>query len=671
MKGPILRPFFNKHDPCTLMEKEWLVTNGLGGYASNSLACIPTRKYHGFLIAALPHLGRTLMLPHLLEVVELPDGTEVFLNLTEKPERGFDQVSMAFVEDFYLESGLPVWKFDFNGTKIEKRLVMTYEQNTVHVIYTVLTGEKINLKLFPFIHFRRSDDPADMHIPEPVITVLGDKYEIAVEGFPSLKLYATGNDLRFSLSPQRDHNVFLHKEAMRGYPAMANMWRPGYFLFRLEAKQTATFLASTESWQEIMTMNSQEALHAERYRKELLLHRAPDKIKSDLGQQLILAADQFIITPGGRVQDRIRANAVGDEVRTVIAGYHWFGDWGRDTMISLEGLTMCTGRLDESKWILRTFSYYVKNGLIPNLFPEGKEQGLYHTADATLWLFQALNAYIEKTKDFDTLRFIFPKLREIYHAHVKGTLFGIHVDPEDGLLIQGAEGYQLTWMDAKVKDWVVTPRRGKAVEINALWYNALRIFEQWLKIEDETLSKEVGARADKVYASFNKKFWNPEKKSLYDIVEKETGGPDDAVRPNQLFSISLRYPVLDPVHWKPVFETTKEKLFTSVGLRSLEMGHPDFKEQYHGDLFKRDAAYHQGTVWSWLTGPYIDAWLKIYPDEKEQVMEVLNGYYVHLLEAGIGFISEIFDAKEPHTPRGCIAQAWSIAELLRCLLKIT
>lgn len=669
-----LRPSFRqeKENPEKWLEKEWLVTNGLGGYASNSLACIPTRKYHGFLISALPQLGRTVMLNHLLEVLVLPDGKEIILNKEERPEGALDLRGVAFLEDFYLEQGLPIWKYNFEGIIIEKRLFMMHRQNTVHIIYSLLSGEgPITLKLFPYMHFRSTNEPVDFPLQHPyILTIIEDRYEISAEGFPPLKLLLSGEDIHFTLEKQFSKDVFFRREARRGYVSIGEMWSPGYFTLLLTKNRSATFLASTESWEEILVMNSFSALEAEYMRKDLLLKLAPSEAKTSLGSKLVIAADQFIIIPSSRIQDRTRANAAGDEVRTVIAGYHWFGDWGRDTMISLEGLTLCTGRLQEARWILRTFAYYVKNGLIPNLFPEGKQEGLYHTADATLWFFHSLNRYLEKTEDFETLQFIFPKLLEIYEAHKNGTLFGIHVDPQDGLLVQGAEGYQLTWMDAKVDDWVVTPRRGKAVEINALWYNALKLFEQWLNREKkEKLAKEVGQLAEKAYRSFNQKFWNEKSGYLFDVIEGEKGF-DEALRPNQLLAISLEYPILDPAYWQPVFEKVKQSLFTPVGLRSLAPGHPDYKSLYSGDLRARDSAYHQGTVWSWLMGPFIDVWLKLYPQDTEKVREVLEGFQSHLTEAGIGYISEIFDAAEPYTPRGCIAQAWSIAELLRCLVKI-
>ncbi|HEV3485689.1 MAG TPA: amylo-alpha-1,6-glucosidase, partial [Vicinamibacterales bacterium] len=382
----------------------------------------------------------------------------------------------------------------------------------------------------------------------------------------------------------------------------------------------------------------------------------------------VLAADQFIITPAGRAEEAARARAAGDEVRTVIAGYHWFTDWGRDTMISLEGLTLSTRRFREAGYILRTFGHYIRDGLIPNMFPDGSREGLYHTADATLWFFHAVHRYVTVTNDTETLRGLLPKLVDIVRHHLHGTRFGIAVDPKDGLLRQGAEGYQLTWMDAKVDDWVVTPRRGKAVEINALWYNALRLLEGWTDRYGGGADLNLAIHAERARRSFNERFWYERGGHLYDVVDGEAGD-DAACRPNQVFAISLYHPVLDASRWPAVMQVVRERLLTPVGLRSLASGHPDYKSKYYGDLRSRDAAYHQGTVWGWLIGPFVDAWLKVYPEDRAGARRLLEGFEQHFTEACVGSISEIFDAEEPYIPRGCVAQAWSVAEVLRCLDK--
>ncbi|HZF39649.1 MAG TPA: amylo-alpha-1,6-glucosidase, partial [Blastocatellia bacterium] len=465
--------------------------------------------------------------------------------------------------------------------------------------------------------------------------------------------------------------LFYRVEARRGYDSQGALWSPGYFGVELWPDRDATLIASTESWATIYALSPREALPAEIERRERLLSTTMPQAQTGFGAEMALASDQFIVIPAGRVEEAARARAAGDDVRTVIAGYHWFTDWGRDTMISLEGLTLATGRLAEAGWILRTFAHYVREGLIPNLFPEGEREGRYHTADATLWFFHALDRYLQATNDRETLRFILPVMRDIVSHHIRGTWFGIGVDPRDGLLRQGAAGYQLTWMDAKVGDWVVTPRRGKAVEINALWHNALRLLAEWASEEGPANEQEAPAlveRAEQVRQSFNQRFWYARGGYLFDVIDGERGD-DPACRPNQLLSFSLKYPVLDEDKWKPVLDVAIDRLLTPVGLRSLAPGHPDYKSAYDGDLRSRDAAYHQGTAWAWLIGPFIDAWLKVYPGQYQSARRFLDGFKAHLSEACIGSISEIFDAEGQYAPRGCISQAWSVAEVLRCYVK--
>ena len=651
-------------DPNIWLEKEWLTANGLGGYSSNSLACIPTRKYHGLLVASLPLLGRTVMLNHLHEVLILQNGLEIPLNSSERPEGILAPDCLNYLEEFYLELGLPVWKFRYKDIVLEKRIVMTHQQNSTHVLFRLQEASgPVKLKLYPYVCFRPTGQVHAAH-ESYKFTLEEGHYEIIGQNYPPLRLFLYGNE-NFTIEEHRIKDVYYPLEARHGYPSLSHFWSPGFFLLDLEKNRNVSLLASCESWEAISALKSQDAYEAERERREILLKKSPESSRIGFGEDLILAADQFIIKPSSRIQDRVRAAAVGNDIRTVIAGYHWFNDWGRDTMISLEGLTLCTGRYEEARWILRTFAYYVKNGLIPNMFPEGQKTGLYHTADASLWFFHALNRYLKATQDYETLQFVFPQLLEIYDSHIKGTQFGIHVDNKDSLLVEGAEGYQLTWMDAKVDDWVVTPRRGKAVEINALWFNALKLLGEWVKGRKDSLSDEIARHTTRAYESFNQKFWNDEKGYLFDVVEGENGN-DDALRPNQLFAISLDFPILAEKRWAAVFEKCRQMLFTPLGLRSLSPDHPDYKARYDGDLRARDSAYHQGTIWSWLIGPYIDTWLKIYPEDTEKVREVLNGFESHLSDAGIGYISEIFDATPPYTARGCIAQAWSIAELLRC-----
>ncbi len=666
-KRQVLDPESDPH-----LREEWLVTNGVGGYASGTVTGAITRRYHGLLIAALANpLGRTMMLNGLSERLRLPGRKVVYTGAEELA--GITPEHTIPVIEFRLEAGLPVWRYEIDSFILEKRLILPYRQNTVHITYHLLAGPgKLRLGLRPAIHFRSHDAPVstgDKH--KYVLTVCDDHFEItAGADLPTLRLLVRGPSAAFTFDRKETASIPYRTERDRGYEWQGSLWSPGYFRSDLSEGDQTTLIASTESWETVTALTPQVAYCAEMERRKLLLAAAPPALRTGPAAEMVLAADQFLITPVGRVEDTARAHASGDEVRTVIAGYHWFTDWGRDTMISLEGLTLVTGRQIEAGWILRTFAYYIRDGLIPNLFPEGEKEGLYHTADATLWFFHAIHRYVETTGDRTTLRLLLPKLVDIIHHHMRGTRFGICMDPADALLRQGQPGYQLTWMDAKVDDWVVTPRRGKAVEINALWYNALRLLEQWLTEQNDTGQlREVSETAARARESFNRRFWFEAGGYLYDVVDAETGGDDSACRPNQVMAIALDYPVLDQERWKPVMDVVTERLLTPVGLRSLAPGHPDFKARYYGDLRSRDAAYHQGTVWAWLIGPYIDAWLKLHPREPAAARRFLEGFVPQLDEACIGSLSEIFDAEPPYTPRGCVAQAWSVAEVLRCWAK--
>ena len=651
--------------------REWLVTNGLGGYASSTIAGVVTRRYHGLLVASLPApLGRIVMLNHLLERVRVRGGEPMWLGDEDEVAGANAADRTTHLAEFRLELGLPVWRYALAGVEIEKRVIMPHGQNTVHVSYRLISGNgPVRLTLRPSVHFRPYEAPVNASDALSYrVVASGERYELcATEEWPSLRMLIYGPAAALTLDAKGRAEVPYRMEAMRGYESAGSLWSPGYFRVDLVQDRPVTLVASTEPWDVVAALQPAEALHAEVERRRRLLAVARLEDRSTLEAELVLAADQFIITPAGRAEEAARAEAAGEEVRTVIAGYHWFTDWGRDTMISLEGLTLTTGRYREAGYILRTFAHYVRDGLIPNMFPDGSRDGLYHTADATLWFFHAMDRYVRVTGETGTLRTLIPTFVEIARRHLEGTRFGIAVDPKDGLLRQGAEGYQLTWMDAKVDGWVVTPRRGKAVEINALWYNALRLLGGWIKDHGgDAGGLDLERHAARAYDSFNARFWNAQTGHLFDVVDGESGD-DPACRPNQIFAISLAHPVLDRSHWEPVMRVVRDRLLTPVGLRSLAPGHPDYKSKYFGDLRARDAAYHQGTVWGWLIGPFVDAWLKVYPDDRAGARRVLEGFAEHLNQACVGSISEIFDAEEPFVPRGCVAQAWSVAEVLRTL----
>ena len=652
-------------DRLSLLAKEWLVTNGIGGYASSSLLGVATRRYHGLFVPDLPGRGRTLIIPRVDETVEA--GTHsALLSGAEYADGRIEVDGIRFLKEIRREWQTPVWTFDIDGTVLEKRVVAPHGQNTVYLQYACLGGS-MRLHMRPYVTYRIHDarlgEGKAVSFP---LTISCGRYEISLpHGAPSLKLCLRPGGGVFVADEVISEGVSYRVDRDRGSEHIQDLFSPGHFTVRLSEGQRVALVASVEPWN-MLEFGCDDIVQAEQRRLEKLTSLAPALQTDEFARQLQLAADQFIVQPGARPEEQALAQASGDEARTIIAGYHWFGDWGRDTMISLEGLTLCTGRPYETKSILRTFARYVHDGLLPNLFPEGSRRALYHTADATLWYFHALDRYLSATGDRDTLMLLYPMLKDVVRHHREGTKFNIGVDPHDGLLHAGAPGYQLTWMDAKVDDWVVTPRRGKPVEIQALWYNALRLMEEWagqLREEPEQW-REMAEQAE---ASFNRRYWFAAGGYLFDVVDGETED-DSSLRPNQIFALSLRFPILRQERWRPVVDVVADKLLTPYGLRTLAPGHPDYKATYAGDLRARDAAYHQGTVWPWLIGHFIDARLKVYRD-KAGARSLLRAFDQHLQDAGIGTISEIFDAEPPFHARGCIAQAWSVAEVLRAYLK--
>jgi len=658
-----------------LMEQEWIVTNGLGGYSSSTITGVVSRRYHGILVAALPApVGRMVVFNHISEFLLLGDSQPISLGDKEGPIHPRPG-GPGVLTGFRLEAGLPVWRFEVSGVVIEKRIRMLHRQNTIHVNYRLLqygAAQRPRIELRPALEFRHQTDAVDQAIAGPYrVTRLESRYEISApnsEWLPPLRLRLYAAAVDFHPEEEIIEHVIYPSEEERGDPNSGKLWSPGSFFATFDDADSATLVGSTESWEVIDILKPEEADSAEHLRRDRLLDEIQPALCNDnFAAALTLAADQFVSTPRGRLGESARAYAQGDELRTVMAGYHWFTDWGRDTMISLEGLTLLTGRQDDAKYILQTFSHYIRNGLIPNMIPDGKteEGGLYNTADATLWYFHALARYIAHTNDGMTLRILLPKLVDIVDHHFRGTDFHIHADPSDGLLWQGEDGFQLTWMDAKAGDWVVTPRHGKAVEINALWYNALSFLAGWLRDSgDPAAADTYAAHAHRAADSFNRRFWNPARNCLFDVIDGP-GGDDPSIRPNQLFAISLDHPILAPERWSAVMEVVEQKLITPVGLRTLAPDDPNYQRTYHGNRLTRDGAYHQGTVWPWIIGPFIDAWLKVHPGEKAEARKFLARFPQELDHAGIGTLSEVFDAEEPHRPRGCISQAWSVAEVLR------
>ena len=664
--APLTIPWKPGDDPNELLTREWLVTNGLGGYASGTVGSIATRRYHGLFVPNLPSPhGRTVMVPRLDEEARF-DGTRARLSGSMRPDSSLKGGAHEHLASFRHSYGTPMWVFQVDGRVLQRRIAMPHRQNTTFVEYRLIEGGPMRLELRPYLTFRMHDGPLGCPPEWPfTVTITRGRLEVhPFDGAPRLKLALTPGRGVFVSDPRASGRQLYQLEAERGLEQIEDLESPGYFGIELRRGESIAFVMSTEPW-DGLELESSASFDAEQRRVKHLLALAPPAAQEGVAAQLVLAADQFVVLPGSRLEEAARARAEGDETRTVIAGYHWFTDWGRDTMISLEGLTLATGRHREAQAILRTFARYVRNGLLPNLFPEGQRQGLYHTVDATLWYFHAIDRYLRKTDDRETLELLFPTLESIVARHEGGTDFGIGMDPRDMLIRAAAPGYQLTWMDAKMGDWVVTPRRGKPVEIQALWYNALRLMEQW----SEMLGKpptHYGDVAAEAHESFNRRFWYERGSHLYDVVDGEQGD-DAAFRPNQVFTMSLGFPILDESRWRPVIDRVRERLLTPYGLRTLDPEHPDYHPHYEGSLKSRDAAYHQGLVWAWLIGHFVDAWARVHGDLVE-ARRFLEPFERHLTEAGIGTISEIFDAEPPFVARGCIAQAWSVAEVLRAIL---
>jgi glycogen debranching enzyme len=640
------------------LAREWLVTNGLGGYASGTVVGALTRRFHALLVAALPapH-GRVAMLSHLAEGLAIEDAHPAWLGPYGSEARLTAQEGSAHLEAFLLQQGLPVWHFAVAGCRVERLVYMPYGQNTVQVRYRLLEGPKsVGLTLRPMLAFRPHERAVDSVPLDGYRLVSEDKrLEVHHRGeLPPLHFALHADSASFTIDNEGIRDVHYLLEEHRGYDHQGHLWSPGHFTVELVSGADVTLIASVEAWDVLARDEPSDALAAERTRRCRLLDACPDVTHDPAAAELVLAADQFIISPATRMPrhpDGRQAEHDGprrdDEnaasaVRSVIAGYHWFTDWGRDTMIALEGLTLVTGRHDEARAILLEFARHVRDGLVPNLFPEGASEGLYHTADATLWFFHALRRYEHWTGDAATVDRLLPVLIDILAHHEAGTRFGIRVE-EDGLLTQGAPGYQLTWMDAKVDGWVVTPRRGKAVEINALWYNALATLHHWLEERGDDRASGLPERMAATHRAFNDRFWNPDTGHLFDVVDGE-GGNDPACRPNQVFALSLDHPVLDERRWPQVLDAVTSHLLTPAGLRSLAPDHPDYKPQYFGDLRARDAAYHQGTVWGWLIGPYVDAWLRMHPEDRAGARRVLLPLVDHLDDGCVGSVSEVFDA---------------------------
>jgi predicted glycogen debranching enzyme len=633
------------------LHREWLATNGLGGFASGTVAGVNTRRYHGLLVAALtPPVGRTVLLGGLVEWVTY-DGRRYPLSTHEYGDHTIDPHGYRHLQSFALEGMLPVWTYAVGDALLEKRVWMVDGANTTYLRYRLIRGGRpVSLEVTPLVTYR------DFHILRsgqgwrPGVVFEGSGISIrAGEAAVPFRMFAEG--ARIIAGGAWWWNFLHREETARGLDDRSDLYAPGSFILEVPREGSVVLVATTE---EATDPQVGHAFAAAQDRQEALLRQAGVLGAHRVVQQLTLAADQFIV----------RRGTGGGAGKTVIAGYHWFNDWGRDTMIALPGLTLSTGRSVEAAQILRAFARYVSDGLLPNNFPDraGVDPG-YNTADASLWYVLAVRAYHEVTRDAHLIDELLPVLQDIIDRHMRGTRYGIGMDPDDGLLRAGQPGVQLTWMDAKIGDWVVTPRIGKPVEINALWYNAVSTLAGFLAAREDDGAVRYAALAARVRGAFQNRFVRAGRGALADVVDGPEGD-DLAIRPNQIFAVSLPFPLLEGDDAAAVVDAVGRVLLTTYGLRSLGVDAPGYHGTYEGDLFRRDGAYHQGTVWAWLIGAYAEACRRVSGDSKG-ALRLLAPFEYHLRDAGLGSISEIFDGDPPHIPRGCIAQAWSVAEVLR------
>jgi predicted glycogen debranching enzyme len=636
--------------------REWLVTNGLGGYACGTIALANTRRYHAFLMASLaPPVERTLLVAKIDVTVEyLGVAHPLFAN--EFEGGAIDPRGFVCLESFFVQDGVPVWRYAMADALLEQRIFMTPGANSSHLSLELKRASApIRVELKPLVTYRelhvhgRGARPYGLEVRNAACTVT------AFEGAHPIHL-AIGAGT-FAPVNEWYWNFFHREESARGLDALEDLFVPGVFAGEIAAGEALFFTASAASGERTPSQAPRvlaSIIQQSRRLKEALPKSSPLWI-----QTLATASDQFLVRRGD--------SGAGS---SIIAGYPWFADWGRDTMIALPGLATGLARYGVAADILRTFARFIDRGMLPNTFPDRGGPPEYNTADATLWLFHALHDYLGANRDPELARELFPTLMAIIDAHVQGTRYGIGVDPSDGLLRAGEPGIQLTWMDAKQGGHVFTPRIGKPVEVNALWMNALhiaaRLAGQVRGTGEKLRCESLLARAA---ASFER-FWNPERSCLYDVIDVDGGSAADAsVRPNQIFAVSLPYSALPPVRMRAVVECCARELLTSYGLRSLSPQDAGYIGRYAGDQWRRDAAYHQGTVWAWLLGPFVRAHYRVHGDVS-LAQSFLAPIAEHLASACVGSVSEIFDGDAPHIAAGCFAQAWSVAEILHSWIQL-
>lgn len=637
--------------------REWLETNGLGGFAASSICNLNTRRYHGLLVAAVrPPTERAVLLAKL-EPTLIVNGRRFDLS-TNQVRNQTTSTGYHYLRSFQCDP-FPTFAWGAGGVLLEQAIWMVHGANTTVITFQVkMLNEpdlEIELELRPLLVFRdyhstrRQNDAFEPTVIEQPRQLTFRPYP----EYPALHLAHNADAVDHQQAWLRDLTYQVEQE--RGFTDHDDLFQPCVLRFALNKERRVQLIASTEP---------QTLASIDHWRPLEMIHRARLRraYTDEFTQLLSIAADQFIV----------QRQTTPDQPpgHTVIAGYPWFTDWGRDTMIALPGLTLATGRYDIARSILLEFAKHVSQGMLPNRFPDKNQPPEYNTADATLWFFEAIRDLATRTHDFDFVRqHLYDLLNEMIDWHVHGTRYGIKLD-RDELLLAGEPGVQLTWMDAKYEDWVVTPRHGKPVEIQALWFNAITIMGRFATLfGDHERAKLYQRMAIRTRRSFRRQFWNVRERCLYDCLGPT--GPDSYIRPNQLLAVSLHHTMLTRAECRSIVELVRDELLTPYGLRSLSPRHPEYAGRYVGTHKERDGVYHQGTVWPWLIGPFINAYLRAYGRTRETrraARAMLDGFEAHLLDAGIGTISEIFDGDPPHAPRGCFAQAWSVSEVLRLLI---
>jgi predicted glycogen debranching enzyme len=635
-----------------------LVTNGLGGYACGTVAGANTRRYHAFLMASLaPPVARTLMVAKVDVSVEYL-GTQTELGANEFTDGTIAPQGFKHLQSFMVLDGIPTWIYAVDDALLVQQIFMPARANTAYLRLELLRASApLRIDLRPFVAYR--DYHSQSRGASDLKTESGEREcRVSCGGAPPFRLLV--NRGAFHPAPTMYWNFMHREEAARGLDAAEDLLNPGLFSADLARGAPVFLIASAEPAQPLAGELVLAALHA---RHQELTAPLPPNAPAWI-RELALAADQFIVRRGAS-----KANGAANEAAniSIVAGYPWFADWGRDTMISLPGLATALKRYDIAAGVLRTYARFVDGGMIPNRFPDGGEKPEYNTADATLWMFHAIDDYLAARPDPALQAELYPILLNVIRAHQAGTRFGIRVDPADGLLHSGEPGTQLTWMDAKQGDTAFTPRIGKAVEVNALWLNALdvmvRLAARVGASSEQSLCQALLTRAADGFG----RFWNEQRSCLFDVLDAPGAHNDASIRPNQILAVSLPYCTLSRAQMRAVVDTCARELVTSYGLRSLARGEPGYIGEYAGSSFQRDSAYHMGTVWSWLLGPFARAHFRVYGDAR-LANSFLNPIAQHVNAACLGNVSEVFDAEAPHAARGCFAQAWGVAEILRAWL---